>query len=415
MAQVELKTRIAQKIDSTANWQASTLVLLKGELAFTTDGKYKIGDGTKTWSQLEFPVAQTEFSAAVDPTTSDVGVLGSRWVNTDTNDVFILTDLDPVTWEKVMFADDVYTKGQADALLAGKVDKVDGKGLSTNDYTDAEKALVATIESKAVKADVDAALALKADAASVYTKTESDAALALKANAADVYTKTESDAALALKANAADVYTKTEVDGQFTEKLATKADLVDGFVPASQLPSFVDDVLEFASLSAFPAEGESAKIYVAIDTNLTYRWSGTQYVEISASLALGETASTAFPGDRGKQAEADIDALEGRATALEEKTAGLKALAYKDTVATADIDDAAVSAAKIADGAVETAKIADSAVTTAKIADANVTTEKLADAAVTDAKIASVSLSKVTQAADEELVLNCGGAGVVSA
>ena len=89
--------------------------------------------------------------------------------------------------------------------------------------------------------------------------------------------------------------------------LASKADLVGGKVPAAQLPSFVDDVLEYDAVSAFPATGETGKIYVAKDTNLAYRWGGTQYVEISPSLALGETATTAYPGDRGKAA-ADLAA-----------------------------------------------------------------------------------------------------------
>lgn len=80
------------------------------------------------------------------------------------------------------------------------------------------------------------------------------------------------------------------------------ASLIDGKVPASQLPSYVDDVLEYANFAAFPATGESGKIYVALNTNLTYRWSGSAYVEISASLALGETSSTAYRGDRGKTA-----------------------------------------------------------------------------------------------------------------
>lgn len=79
-----------------------------------------------------------------------------------------------------------------------------------------------------------------------------------------------------------------------------------GQVPASQLPSFVDDVLEYASKSAFPARGETGKIYVALDTNLTWRWSGSAYVEISKSLALGETSSTAYPGDKGKVLAADL-------------------------------------------------------------------------------------------------------------
>ncbi len=75
-----------------------------------------------------------------------------------------------------------------------------------------------------------------------------------------------------------------------------------GKVPSDQLPSYVDDVLEYDSKTAFPGTGEAGKIYVAKDTNLTYRWSGTAYVEISKSLALGETSSTAYRGDRGKAA-----------------------------------------------------------------------------------------------------------------
>ena len=79
--------------------------------------------------------------------------------------------------------------------------------------------------------------------------------------------------------------------------LASKADLVDGKVPSSQLPSYVDDVLEYSAKSSFPTTGESGKIYVDIATNKTYRWSGSAYVEISASLAIGTTASTAAAGN----------------------------------------------------------------------------------------------------------------------
>ena len=74
----------------------------------------------------------------------------------------------------------------------------------------------------------------------------------------------------------------------------------DGLVLTSQLPSYVDDVLEFATLANFPTTGEPGKIYVATNTNLTYRWTGTTYVEISKSIALGTTSSTAYRGDRGK-------------------------------------------------------------------------------------------------------------------
>lgn len=55
-----------------------------------------------------------------------------------------------------------------------------------------------------------------------------------------------------------------------------------GKVPSAQLPSYVDDVLEFANLAAFPVFGESGKIFIAIDTNLQYRWSGSVYVLTSS-------------------------------------------------------------------------------------------------------------------------------------
>ena len=76
----------------------------------------------------------------------------------------------------------------------------------------------------------------------------------------------------------------------------------NGKVPTSQLPSYVDDVLEYSAKASFPTTGEAGKIYVDLATNKTYRWSGSAYTEISPSLALGETSSTAYRGDRGKTA-----------------------------------------------------------------------------------------------------------------
>lgn len=85
----------------------------------------------------------------------------------------------------------------------------------------------------------------------------------------------------------------------------------NGKVPSSQLPSFVDDVIEgYYYNSKFYKEeshttiinGETGKIYVDLVDNKTYRWGGTSFVVISDSLALGETISTAYRGDRGKTA-----------------------------------------------------------------------------------------------------------------
>lgn len=103
-------------------------------------------------------------------------------------------------------------------------------------------------------------------------------------------------------------YTKTESDNKYQPK-GTYATLgTDGKVPSSQLPSYVDDVIEgyysngkFYSDSAKTKEitGEGGKIYTDLTSNKTYRWGGTAWVEISASLALGETEGTAYDGKKG--------------------------------------------------------------------------------------------------------------------
>lgn len=75
-----------------------------------------------------------------------------------------------------------------------------------------------------------------------------------------------------------------------------------GFIPSAQIPGSYDEVLEYANFAAFPGTGSTGKIYIALDTNLTYRWSGSAYAALDPSLALGETSTTAYRGDRGKTA-----------------------------------------------------------------------------------------------------------------
>ena len=122
----------------------------------------------------------------------------------------------------------------------------------------------------------------------------------------------------------------------------------NGKVPAAQLPSYVDDVIngylhdgKFYEDDQYTTEiaGEDGKIYVDLATNKTYRWSGLAFVEISESLALGETSSTAYAGDKGK-ANADaitaikdgqsIDSFGDVETALAGKQATLSAGSHID-------------------------------------------------------------------------------------
>lgn len=104
-----------------------------------------------------------------------------------------------------------------------------------------------------------------------------------------------------------------------------------GKVPAAQLPSFVDDVLEgYYYNSKFYKEdthtteitGETGKIYVDLPTNKTYRWSGSAFVIISDTIALGETVSTAYRGDRGKVAYDHSQSTHARTDATKVEKSG---------------------------------------------------------------------------------------------
>jgi hypothetical protein len=106
-------------------------------------------------------------------------------------------------------------------------------------------------------------------------------------------------------------------------------------IPSAILPSYVDDVLEFADLASFPATGESGKIYVAIDTNKQYRWSGSAYIQITSGAVdsvNGETGIVVLTaGDiqmdsEATSVESKLISLQGEVDAVEGDVANLVTL-----------------------------------------------------------------------------------------
>lgn len=112
-----------------------------------------------------------------------------------------------------------------------------------------------------------------------------------------------------------------------------------GRVPSAQLPSYVDDVVEVANYADLPTPGESSKIYITLDDNKTYRWSGSVYIEIFKSLDLGETSSSAYRGDRGKIGYEHTLLETGNPHSVTKSDVGLGDVQNVDTTTTENITD----------------------------------------------------------------------------
>ena len=237
-----------------------------------------------------------------------------------------VTSAERTVWNNKAEISDIPTKVsqlENDAEYVTQIELETYKSVNDQAIDDLDSRLTTVENNKAEKSYVDLELSKKAD------KTYVDTELEKKANKSDTYTKSETNSliqalidsapetlnTLAKIANAInnDPDFATTINNLLAQLEANKLDKslkgvagglaeldFTGRVPSSQLPSYVDDVLEYLSKNNFPAIGETGKIYVALDTNLIYRWSGSSYVEISPSLALGETSSTAYRGDRGK-------------------------------------------------------------------------------------------------------------------
>lgn len=204
----------------------------------------------------------------------------------------------------------LYFWQQVKGKLNNKVDKEDGKQLSSNDYTTTEKNKLAGISSGA-QANVIETVQLNGSSITPADKTVNVQV---------------SKSTVGLNNVTNDAQVKRSEMGK-ANGVATLDNA--GKVPAAQLPSYVDDVIEgYYNGGKFYTSkdssgnysgvitGETGKIYVNLNDNKTYRWSGTAYAVISETLALGETSSTAYAGNKGAANASEIEKIKNGTTTV---------------------------------------------------------------------------------------------------
>lgn len=202
------------------------------------------------------------------------------------------------------------TASAAGLMSAADKAKLDGVAAGSNRVTiDAELSTTSTnpVQNKVIKSALDS----KSNTGHThddryYTESEINTKLNAKANSSHTHTKAQitdfptsmpaSDVSAWAKAASKPSYSIGEISGNLPVAR------LSGVIDSVNLPSYVDDVLEFDSFAKFPTKGESGKIYTALDTNKIYRWGGTTYVVISDTITLGTTHGTAGYGDESRAA-----------------------------------------------------------------------------------------------------------------
>lgn len=258
---------------------AAGLARFKTKQDAANEGKF-LG---KTDKALTAGAADTAAKLAAAVAINGVLFDGSKAITVEDATKLSLADAEKLYLKKAD-ADTAYLPlhGTADKAtkLANQV-KINGvlfDGSKDITVEDATKLPLHGTADKAVAADT-AAEATHAAAADTATKL----AAAVTINGVDF------DGSKAITINAVDATPRIAASEKGAVNGVATLDAA-GKVPAAQLPSYVDDVKEFENKAAFPETGEADKIYVDIDTGSIYRWSGTQYIQINASVASADTA-----------------------------------------------------------------------------------------------------------------------------
>ena len=350
MSENILKVRLKQAYWTERQWATANPVLLEGEVAHCSDNdKYKVGNGTSTWSQLSYkiPVTKSDIGLGDVENKSSATIRGELTKDNVTKALGYTPPTINTTYG-------VATSSTLGLIKSGTDITVDSSGnVSVKD--DSHNHVISNVDGlqsalDGKKASEPTTFSLQTNYVGVRTANRTasqyyefwDSIGWADIHAGSFTTHGTFIGNLSGNADSASAvpwsgvtgkpstftpsdhthdgryYTESEIDTKLNTKLNTSLKGVasglaeldsTGRVPSSQLPSYVDDVIEgylynskFYKESAHTTSitGETGKIYVDLTSNKTYRWSGSAFVVISETLALGETSATAYRGDRGK-------------------------------------------------------------------------------------------------------------------
>jgi len=322
-----ITAQIQLRRDTSANWTSNNPILLAGEMALSTDvlysgtdqPRYKIGNGIDTWLNLDYvpeggggtSYPENLFLTVVNKTGDNLLATGYKVLKVQTAQGqrlavdYALADSNGNSVDTIGVVSENISKNQTGKIIViGEITGLNTTGsLQGETWNDGDVLYVSsTTPGGLTKVQPTAPNHLVVVGYVVYAH----------ANQGKIYCKVMNgweigelhDCYLPSPSNNQGIFWSsgttryenksiTTVLGYTPENLAKKG-IANGYAPlgndtkidSAYLPSYVSDILEYANLAAFPATGQSGKIYVALDTNKVYRWSGSIYIEVSANSGV---------------------------------------------------------------------------------------------------------------------------------
>jgi hypothetical protein len=321
-----LTAKIQLRRDTSANWTTNNPILAAGEVAFTSDvfytgtdqQRFKIGDGVQTWSQLDYvpeggasAYPENLFLTVINKTTDNLLASEYKVLKVITAQGqrlavdYALADSDANSSDTIgVVYENINNNQEGRIITIGEITGINTTGnLQGETWADGDSLFlsdtinggITNVRPTAPNHGVRLGYVVYShvNQGKIYVKIDNGYELS---EIHDVYAPSPNNNEGIFWSSGTNRYENRTIEtalGYTPENLAKKG-VANGYAPlesdskidAAYLPSYVSDVLEYANLAAFPVTGASNKIYVALDTNKVYRWSGSVYIEVSANSGV---------------------------------------------------------------------------------------------------------------------------------